>query len=172
MGSRSSAVVAVLVAGVLGLSIAASRVDGIYNGITVEGVELSGMTIEEAAAAIEEAGAEKYKDLAVTVELPLDNTLTVTAGQAELTISAQEVARQAWEYGRSGGLLKNLMNYVSCRYLDNNRFTYENALTVEMHSDTIREMVKMKAGETCLLAKNSPELAVEGVGTAVLAMPT
>ena len=31
--------------------------------------------------------------------------------------------------------------------MDNNRFTYENALTVEMNSDTIREMVKMKAGE-------------------------
>ena len=28
-----------------------------------------------------------------------------------------------------------------------------------------------KAGETCLLAKNSPELAVEGVGVAALAMP-
>jgi mannose-6-phosphate isomerase len=31
--------------------------------------------------------------------------------------------------------------------------------------------MKMKAGETCLLAKNSPELAVEGIGTAALAMP-
>ena len=31
--------------------------------------------------------------------------------------------------------------------------------------------MKMKAGETCLLAKNSPELAVEGVGVAALAMP-
>ena len=29
----------------------------------------------------------------------------------------------------------------------------------------------MKAGETCLLAKNSPELALEGIGAAVLAMP-
>ena len=47
------AVVAVLIAGVLGLSIAASRVDGIYNGVTVDGVELTGMSIEEAAVAIE-----------------------------------------------------------------------------------------------------------------------
>lgn len=31
--------------------------------------------------------------------------------------------------------------------------------------------VKMKAGDTCLLARNSPELAVEGIGTAALAMP-
>ena len=32
--------------------------------------------------------------------------------------------------------------------------------------------MKMKAGETCLLAKNSPELSVEGIGTAALAMPS
>ena len=32
--------------------------------------------------------------------------------------------------------------------------------------------MKMNAGDTCLLAKNSPELAIEGNGTAALAMPS
>ena len=32
-------------------------------------------------------------------------------------------------------------------------------------------MVAMKAGDTCLLAKNGPELALVGAGTAALAMP-
>ncbi len=31
--------------------------------------------------------------------------------------------------------------------------------------------IRMKAGETCLLAKNSPEMALEGIGAAALAMP-
>ena len=32
--------------------------------------------------------------------------------------------------------------------------------------------MRMKAGETCLLAKNSPQLALEGIGAAALAMPS
>lgn len=150
-------VAAVLVVGLLALSLAVRGVDTIYNGIAVNGVELGGMTQEEANQALLEEGHQVYDNLVVTVSLPLNNLMTITAQEAGVQISAAQAAQAAWNYGRDGGLLKNLFRYIGCRFLDNNTFAYEPWLDVTMDEAAIRALVaeKSKAIDEALLTSGT-----------------
>ena len=76
--------VALMAAGVFVTGTMVSRIDTVYPGTTLAGIDLSGMTEAEAAQALQVLGSEKYEGLSVTARLPLDNTLTVTAQEAGL----------------------------------------------------------------------------------------
>lgn len=141
------AVAALLVGTLLALSLAARSVDTIYDGIQVDGIELGGMTKDAAAQALEAAGHQKYDNLSVTVNLPLNNTITVTAQQAGLTVSGAKAAEEAWNYGRDGGLLQNLVRYAGCKFLDNNSFQSATGLEVTLDETALSNLVGEKALE-------------------------
>ena len=99
---------ALLVGGATFLAAQAHKVDVIFPGVQAEGVDLSGMTLEEARLALEEVGHQRYDKLAVTASLPLDNTLTISAGEAGLEFTGSMASAAAWNYGRDKGLVENL----------------------------------------------------------------
>ena len=140
-------IVALLVAGVLTLSVLASRVDTIYDGLTVEGIDLSGMTQQQASDALEELGHQRYDAFSVTAEMPLDHTLTISAQEAGIRFSAQETVMAAWNYGRSEGLLRNMLRYAQCRFLDKNGFAPESALQVSLNEEAIRTIIQIQTAK-------------------------
>ncbi len=114
------ALAVVLLAGVIGLAVGftyASRVaelDTIYPNVSVNGVSVGGMTVQEAAAALGDP-AGRYDNAAVTVNFSTGDSLTVTAQQLGLKAEdGTEFAKLAYEYGREGTLLSNFMDYRAC----------------------------------------------------------
>ncbi len=92
-----------------------ARLDTIYPNVTVNGVAVGGMTMEEAAAALGEP-ADKYSNAAVTVDFPTGDSVTVTAQDLGLhPADGAAVARQAYAYGRGGSMLSNLRTYLACK---------------------------------------------------------
>ncbi|MBQ3276080.1 MAG: VanW family protein [Oscillospiraceae bacterium] len=133
-----------LVLGGIGVYVAGtmvSRIDTIYPGTAVEGIDLSGMTKEQAAEALLSLGRAKYDGLSVTASLPLDNTLTITAEEAGVSYSAEQIVEDAWNYGRGDGMLMNLLTYGKARYMDTNTFSSDKGLEVWLDEDAVRAIV-------------------------------
>ena len=118
-----------------------SKIDTVYPGVETAGVDLSGMTYGQAAQALMFLGQEKYDGLEVTAQLPLDNTLTISAHDAHLSYSTGKMAMEAWNYGRNNGLLGNLAGYVQARYMGRNTFAPTETLEVTLDEDAIRQIV-------------------------------
>lgn len=118
-----------------------SLIDTVYPGVAVEGVELGGMTRQQASDALMQLGAERYDGLSVTANLPLDNTLTITGEEAGLAYSADAAVQAAWNYGRGGSMLANAVDYVKAEYLHQNDFALNDALEVSLDADAIRAIV-------------------------------
>ena len=116
------AVVAVLLAAVVAVMAYTAvslgklaKLDTIYPNVSVNGIDVGGLTEEEAAEKIRQAGTGGDNAAAVTVIFPKDQTLTVTADQLGLSSDAGGAAALAWEYGRTGHALRDLMTYRACR---------------------------------------------------------
>ncbi len=110
----------VLLAGVIGLAVGftyanqVAELDTIYPNVSVNGVNVGGMTVQEAAAVLGDP-AGRYDNAAVTVNFPTGESLTVTAQQLGLKAEdGADFAKLAYEYGREGTLLKNFMDYRAC----------------------------------------------------------
>lgn len=78
----------------------------IYPNVYAFGVNLGGMTPEDAAAAIEEATTDIFGVQDMTVRLP-DTTLTLTADLLGIRADAQALAQLAYDYGREGNRWEN-----------------------------------------------------------------
>ena len=94
------------------------RIETVYPGVSVNGTDLSGMTEQQALDVLSSKEKSAYDGYSVTVALPMDNSLTVTAEDAGVQLDSTAAARAAWEYGRSGNKLADLVSYVRCAYLD------------------------------------------------------
>ncbi len=92
-----------------------SELDTIYPNVNVNGVDVGGMTVAEAAAALGDA-PERYENAAVTVNFPTGESVTVTADELGLEpLDGTGFARAAYAYGRGGTMLSNLRTYMACR---------------------------------------------------------
>lgn len=106
-------VVALLLAGAAGFGVYVSGSDTIYPKVSVNGTDVGGMTASEAASALEAAGWGEGEKT-VTVELPLEHTLTVNAADVGAELTAQEAADMAFDYCHGGTIIENVMAYVRC----------------------------------------------------------
>lgn len=104
-------VVALLLAGAAGFGVYVSGSDTIYPKVSVNGTDVGGMTAAEAASALEAAGWGEGEKT-VTVELPLEHTLTVNAADVGAELTAQEAADRAFDYCHGGTIIENVMAYV------------------------------------------------------------
>lgn len=89
-----------------------ASLDTIFPNVLLDGVNVGGQTVAAATALMEQQGAEGYAGCVVTVELPLNETLTVPAENIGLGGSRQEAVTAAYCYGRSESPLKNALRYA------------------------------------------------------------
>lgn len=124
------------------------RIDTIYPGVSIEGIDLSGLTRNEARDTLLALGHERYDGYAVTADLPLGNTLAMSAADAGMRFSADAAADAAWSYGRGDGLFGALVKYIQCRYLGKCGFAYESdPFTVTLDETKMRNLVETKAAD-------------------------
>ena len=122
------------------------RVDTIYPGVQIADIDLSGMTRNEARDKLLELGHERYDGYAVTANLPLGNTLSMSSADAGMRFSADTAANAAWNYGRGDGLFGALVKYIQCRYLGKCGFTYEgNLFDVTLDEAKMHSIIDAKA---------------------------
>lgn len=97
-----------LIFGGLWMYKAADRIygyDRIYPGVTALNIDLGGMTIEEAQTAIETYSDNYFSGKQINV-ICGDSSVTISARDASIVVDSAEVARQAYNYGRTGGFFK------------------------------------------------------------------
>ncbi len=106
-------VLAALLLGATGFAFYVSGTDTIYPNVSLGGVNLGGMTATEAAYELEVSGWSN-SDETVTVALPMDRTLTVTAAEAGASVTAEQAAQTAFDYCHEGNIFACLARYLRC----------------------------------------------------------
>ncbi len=89
----------------------------IFPHVYLADVDVGGMTIEEAAAAVDAAVTFTGKAPALQVELP-DQTLTFEPEQTTFAADPLAAANMAMAYGRSGNAFKAVFSYLSSDRVD------------------------------------------------------
>ena len=107
-------VVAVLALACAGFVVYTATLDTIYPNVLLDGVYVGGITPEAAALLLQSQGEEGFGGKSVTVELPMGESLTVTAEELGLGGDPAAAAREAFACGRDGGYIRNAVNYVKC----------------------------------------------------------
>ena len=92
-----------------------AAMDTIYPNVTVNGVDLGGLTVTQAMDRLAAAGADPYRGKSLTVHFPLDRDMTVTAAELGLGADLSVPAEAAYAYGRGGTKLDNALTYYNCK---------------------------------------------------------
>ena len=93
----------------------ASNGDTIFPNVTVLGVDVGGLTVDEAALQLNPVMEDESTRRAVVLEFPGGGYMRVTAQEAGLDISGFEAARLAYFQGRQGNFLTNAITFLRCR---------------------------------------------------------
>ena len=107
------AVLLFVVAVFAGIGAFAAGLDTIYPNVTVEGVDLGGLTVQQAQEKLETAGYGESGEQAVSLKITEKVSIVVTLADAGLVPDgAAEAAENAYSYGRSGGFIGNTVAYI------------------------------------------------------------
>jgi len=78
-------------------------IDTVFPNVWAEGIDLSGMTLEEATRALIAAGYENNaEDVSVTVKFPNGDNFTIYGEEVGFALDAREAAVAAFQFGRNG----------------------------------------------------------------------
>ncbi len=94
------------------LSLYANTAKGILANVSVFGVDLGGMSREEAVQAINEKCEKQFKDAKITIKLEDIYTCDVTADELGVKIPAEKLADKAMKIGREGGFFKRTFSVI------------------------------------------------------------
>lgn len=128
-----------------------------FEGVSVTGVDVSGMTMDEARQAIQEQANEEMKDISVTYSVEGDE-YTLTGEQLGAAIDTEAVLNKALELGRLGPFGKRRSEIATARERGTN---FEIAFTYD--PDRIAESV---AADLAPLADTAKDATVKLVTTA------
>ena len=115
----------------------------IYPNVYAFGIDLSGLTPEEAAAAIGEATADTFQIQNMIVQLP-DTTLTLTPELSGANVDAQALAELAFAYGRDGNRWENTQAKAAAALTS---FHLDTGSCMTLHEDAIRDAVEQAAAD-------------------------
>lgn len=109
----AAAVVLMLTALTVGVGMFVKDMTTIYPRISVMDVEIGGMTVEEAEAALNAANVGNMADVAITLEMP-GGMLELTYADVGFMHPASEIAQMAYDYGRQGGAISDTLRFLGC----------------------------------------------------------
>ena len=88
--------------------------DTVFPNVCVSGVNIGGMTKEDAVTALEDSLAKTYAERTLTVRLP-DRTLTFEPEKANVPVDTAALVELAMDYGRQDGAFTALRTYRACK---------------------------------------------------------
>jgi vancomycin resistance protein YoaR len=153
-----AAVIALILAATAGFAAYVNGLDTIYPNVSLDGIPLGGLSLSEAARALDEAGFGNHEGQVVTIELPLGEVLSIPAEEAGVIASAMDGAMAAYEYGRDGNLIENFIKYVRCLLVGKN-LNYGSSFIID--EPYVRELVK-KAANKVNAALLGADISVDG----------
>lgn len=142
-GIAAGALVLVLLIGIFVYGLILKNGNTIYPNIYVAGINVGGMTRQEATDAVASVVEVSYASATLDVRLP-DRTLSFRPEQTNVALDADEVIDEALAYGRSGSVLSALSSYFSCRRTER----YIPLQTIlNLDTDYIRSLIDQVAAE-------------------------
>jgi vancomycin resistance protein YoaR len=136
-GIITGAVVILLAVGMTVAGFFINKLDTIYPNVAAGGIDLSGMTVDEATKALTDAGYENNaSNVAVTVNFPNGEMMTITGEESGLKLNAEGAAKAAYEHGRGGSFFVNEIGYIKSMF---NIFDLERSGAV--NEDYVRSIV-------------------------------
>ena len=109
----------------------------IYPNVRVAGVDVSGLTAEEARVLVEDRVTEIYQTQVLKVDLP-DRQLVFDPQQLDVKVDAEKAVEAALAYGRDGNIFKAVTRYLMGLSVIR-AVRLENALT--LNTDYLKEMI-------------------------------
>lgn len=120
-----------------GITVQAKEENTIKTGIYADGIELSGMTAEQAEAAIS-AYVEELQEIPITLEAAGDNEVEVTAGDLGIQWVNTELVEEAMELGRHGNVIQRYKALKDLEH-ENHIFKIEFSFDLQAISDVLTE---------------------------------
>ncbi len=120
-----------------GITVQAKEENTIKTGIYADGIELSGMTAEQAEAAIS-AYVEQLQEVPITLEAAGDNEVEVTAGDLGIQWVNTELVEEAMELGRHGNVIQRYKALKDLEH-ENHIFKIEFSFDLQAISDVLTE---------------------------------
>lgn len=117
--------------------------DTIFPNVSVAGVNVGGMTREEAAQAIHAAVDNELESSTLLVKLP-DRTLELTPELTHASIDVDAVVDLAWNYGREGGFWQVAKAYQKA---ENGSYAIDINDAVQLDTTAIRQLIDQTAAE-------------------------
>ena len=140
----SLALVAVILAGAaVGMNYV-NRINTVFPGVRLDGMDIGGMTAEETAALLREKGYDDLGDNAVSVALPLDVELNIRTDEVCSETPVEEIARVAYQACKGGSAMEDALTYLRCRF---SGMELESGRALSVDRDAIRARVESAAGE-------------------------
>ena len=113
----------------------------IYPNVSALGVDLGGMTPEEAVAAIHAATDDTFSVQSLTINLP-DTTLTLTPEQSGASLNVDGLVLMAYGYGRQGNRWENTQAKAEAAL---NAHVVDAAPFLTLRQDSIRQVLDQAA---------------------------
>lgn len=107
-------IVAVLFAAAAAGTIYVGSIDEIYPNVTLDGLDMGGLSATEAAAKLDQHGYASQAGEEVNVYLPLDFVLNVKAGEVCSETPIADIVESIYEACSGGNPISNAVNYVKC----------------------------------------------------------
>lgn len=135
----AGAVIVVLAGGTTAAGFYINKLDTIYPNVMIGGVNLSGMTVDEAKEKLSDAGYEqKAANIAVTVSFPDGEKMMIAGEQPGFMLQSEAAANIAYEYGRNGSFFSNELTYIKSLF---SKLNLDNSSVVRTNEDYIRGTV-------------------------------
>ena len=110
----AAVVLVVIIAAVVGGGAYVAGRRTIFPNVTVAGVDVGGMTVDGAAAALMGSNIGVPSGVQATAVLTGTESVSVTSDEAGLAVSATQAAEMAYSFGREGSFFSNLGSFISC----------------------------------------------------------
>ena len=152
--------VALVILGGLGYALMVHSSGDILPGVSVAGVDVGGMSREEAKAAVQQAVNATYgtETLTLTVTLP-DRTLSFAPADTKASVDVDKAVEAAWNYGRDGGIFQTLKQSLTAATEVLHTVDMGSALSID--EEYIRSTIDATAAEVKSERKDSTYEVVE-----------
>lgn len=108
------AVIALLLVGAVALMNYVNRINTIFPNVRVDGLDISGMTLEETAQFLHEQGYDALGDATVTAQLPEEVVLSVRADEVCTETPVSDIALMAYDACKGSSAVGDTVAYVKC----------------------------------------------------------
>ena len=92
-----------------------SQLDTNYPNLTLNGLQLGGLTKAETVAALNASGWDTRISTPLTVTTLAGQSFTVDPLKSGLVMSAEDAADWVYSYGREGNFFENFFSWLKCR---------------------------------------------------------